>query len=200
MIVEFDFLTADWHIGESRFEIMGRPAYGSQQEMVDDLVAKHNALVKPSDKVLMGGDVCFKEALEFLPQVDRFNGVKTLIRGNHDRDLTDEQLAPYFEHIVPEGEGVELEVGGVLCYATHYPHLARPDRFNLVGHIHSSWKVQKNMLNIGVDVNHMRPLAADRVPFYLSAITGFYDDDVWVAEHPANAGFSDSRGKKGTYF
>jgi calcineurin-like phosphoesterase family protein len=193
------FLTADWHLGEDRFKIMARP-FTTAQEMIDFLVARHNAIVSPEDTVLVVGDVCYQKAPQFLPEVARFNGRKILFRGNHDRVFTDEQLAPYFAEIVPEGDGREYDINGLKCWVTHYPTTGRPDLFNLVGHIHAAWKFQVNMLNVGVDVNHFRPYAMSDVPGAFEAICKFYDKDVWVAYEDVNARHKDARGAKTAYF
>jgi calcineurin-like phosphoesterase family protein len=195
---KFDFFTADWHLGENRFAIMQRP-FKTVKEGNDELVRRHNEVVRPNDRVLVIGDAVYKAAPECLPLVAKFNGVKTLIRGNHDA-LPDSILLHYFEEIIPEGEGIDFEVEGVPCHATHYPTLGVKDRFNLVGHIHGAWKYQLNMLNVGVDANHFAPHHMSQVPFYLKAVTEFYDADVWSAYHAANVSHYDTRGKKTSYF
>lgn len=198
------WITADWHLGEDRFAIMQRP-FKTQEEMVETLIQRHNALVAPDDLVYMVGDVCYQKTPEFLPVVERFNGQKILFRGNHDRGITDDQFRKFFKQIVPEGGAMELEVpdgtGTIKCHVTHYPSRSVPDKFNLVGHIHGAWKYQLNMLNVGVDANHFTPHNLDEaIPFFLKAITEFYDDDVWVAYHAANHPYIGKRGKKGVYF
>jgi calcineurin-like phosphoesterase family protein len=193
------FCVADWHLGEDRFELMGRP-FISQSQMINHLMMEHNSIVTPDDKVIMVGDVCYQKTPEFLSHVARFNGKKILIRGNHDRVFTDEQLKPYFEQIIPEGEGIELIIEGIPCYITHYPTQGRVDRFNLVGHIHSAWKYQLNMFNVGVDVNHFQPVNLNRIPFHFKAVCEFYDNDVWVAYNEINSQFIGKRGKQGRYF
>lgn len=108
---------------------------------------------------------------------------------------------PYFEQIIPEGEGIEIDVVGIKCYITHYPSQARSHLFNLVGHIHSAWRYQLNMFNVGVDANHFAPVDMDKtIPFLLNAITNFYDDDVFAAYNDANTQYRNTRGKKGSYF
>jgi len=195
-----EFITADWHLGEDRFEIMGRPGFEDAQHMVDEFVRFHNELVKPEDKVYVVGDAVNVNTPEFLPQVERFNGEKILFRGNHDRDFTDEKLLKFFSEVIPEGDGLEIEVEGIPCWITHYPTQGRADRFNLVGHIHSAWKVQLNSFNVGVDVNHFRPHVLNKaVPFFHKAITEFYDQDVWVAYQDCNEAFKGERGKPGRY-
>jgi calcineurin-like phosphoesterase family protein len=196
------YITADWHLGEDRFKIMQRIGFLDAQHMVDQLVKWHNEIVRPSDEVIMVGDAVYQNSPEFIHQIARFNGRKMLIRGNHDRAFTNGQLSPYFDEIIPEGEGLYIDglINGVRCYATHYPTRGKMDAFNLVGHIHSAWKVQLNMLNVGVDVNHFRPMSLDKdVPFLFGAIKEFYDDDVWVAYQDVNANHTE-RGKSGCYF
>lgn len=197
------WLTADWHLGEDRFELMGRP-FTSRDEHIDTLIKNHNALVSPEDTVIVVGDVCYQKTPEFLPLVAKFNGKKILIRGNHDKVFTDEQLKPYFSTIYAEGEGIPLLAFDgeqkILCYVTHYPTEGVADAFNLVGHIHGAWKYQLNMFNVGVDVNNFRPVDRDRIAFHFNAITKFYDRDVWVAYDQINADFQGKRGKQNTYF
>lgn len=193
-----NWIVADWHLGEDRFELMGRP-FTTQEEMIVTLRDNHNALVKPEDHVHVVGDVCYQKTPQFLSRVAEFNGKKTLYRGNHDRVFTDAELAPYFETIVSEGDGVEVDIEGIQCYITHYPSQGKERCFNLVGHIHAAWKYQLNSVNIGVDVHHFRPVPLSRIPFFHKAITEFYDADVWVGYNKINASWYNLRGKKNTY-
>ena len=193
------FCVSDWHLGENRFELMCRP-FTTPSEHINTLIRNHNSVVKPDDLVYVNGDVCYQKAPEHLPLVKKFNGRKILVRGNHDKVFTDEQLKPYFDDIITEGDGIELDVNGIPCYITHYPTQGKKDRFNLVGHIHAAWKYQLNCFNVGVDVNHFRPVNINTIPFHFKAICEFYDDDVWVAYDDINVDWLKCRGKPGTYF
>lgn len=193
------WISSDYHLGEDRMEIMGRP-FASGMECVEAMIANHNSVVAPDDEVIVVGDVCYQKHPEFLPHIARFNGKKTLIRGNHDRVFSDSELAPYFQVIIPDGDGMSIQIGQLRCWVTHYPTRGHSNEFNLVGHIHSAWKLQKNMLNVGVDVNHYYPMNLAKVPFYLKAICEFYDEDVWVGYNDINASWKDKRGKPGSYF
>lgn len=205
--MENTWITADWHHGETRLELMNRP-YKSAVEMFFNIREKHNALVSPEDRVIVVGDAISKAAnnpMKWLNMVKQLNGVKTLIRGNHDDQFSTEQLEDVFDIVVPEGNGIEIDapvVGGepIHCYATHYPTQGRADRFNIVGHVHAAWKFQLNSMNVGVDCNHFRPVSIKDIPFFYKAICEFYDNDVWVANHPVNSSYIGVRGKKGTYF
>ena len=196
------WLTADWHLGEGRFDLMQRP-FKTILEHNKTIIDRHNEVVKKDDLVYVVGDVVYQKAAEpdlVMRWLNHMNGRKILIRGNHDRVFSDEQFAPYFESVIPDGEGLELEIEGIPCYITHYPTQGRADRFNLVGHIHGAFKFQLNMLNVGVDVHHFRPVNFKEIPFYLRAITEFYDNDVWIAYNEINSRYIDSRGKRSAYF
>lgn len=194
------WLTGDLHLGEDRMEIMMRP-FKSPQEHVDYLVEKFNELVAPDDHLIINGDMVNKNKPEFLSQCSRFNGIKTLVRGNHDEPYTNDDFKPYFDKIIAHGDGIELMVGDIPCYITHYPTQGRTDRFNLVGHIHSAWKFQLNSFNVGVDCNHFRPHDLEKmVPFAYNAICNAYDADVWAAYNDINKNYEQSRGQKTTYF
>ena len=198
------FFTADWHLSETRLEIMSRDIFASPEHMNESLINLHNinSKVKKNDEVYVIGDVIFRDANveETLPLIERFNGRKILIRGNHDRHITDEQFSPFFEEIIPEGEGIEMMIGDITCYLTHYPTRGKKFKYNLVGHIHGAWKHQLNMLNVGVDVHHFCPVNEKFVSKYFTAITEYYDEDVWVAYNEINSRYRNNRGKKGTYF
>ncbi len=199
------WFTSDWHLGESRMQVMCRPFFDNEKgsatmNMIETIRNNHNSMVAEDDIVYVIGDCCNKNTPEFLDYADQFNGVKILIRGNHDVSLSDEDFLKVFEEVIPEGKGVDLDLNGLSVYLTHYPTQSKSDVFNLVGHIHGAWKVQLNMLNVGVDAHHFRPISADDVAFYYKAICEFYDRDVFVAYHEVNASYRDIRSKQSSYF
>lgn len=194
------WLTADWHLGEDRFELMGRP-FKSVEEHIDVLVDRHNSVVNEDDELIVIGDAVYQKAPQYIEHVKRFKAArKTLIRGNHDRVFDDETLSKYFDIVISEGEGLAAQFQGISCWLTHYPSQGKSDLFNLVGHIHATWKYQLNMFNVGVDVNHFYPVSGDKISFHFDAVTRFYDADVWIAYSNLNAPYHGLRGKQTTYF
>ena len=196
------FITSDWHLGDNRFKRLRREEFKDDKDMVDSLVKNHNELVEPNDLVIVVGDVQFDQAEEnWLHHVERFNGNKILIRGNHDRIFEDSDFKPYFMEIFEEGSGLDIKVGDIDCWATHHPSCSRIDRFNLVGHIHDLWKIQLNMLNVGIDVHHFRPVDLDdMVPHMHKYICNYFDSDVFAAYHPVNMRYYEHRGTQKAYF
>ena len=193
------WFTSDWHIGDTRVNMLRRP-FVNEDEMFFKLKDEHNKLVHPNDTVYVLGDVCFRKAKHVLSAVNDFNGKKILVRGNHDRDTSDEEFLVYFDQVIAEGEGLEIEYKNINFYLTHYPTTTRQDIFNLVGHIHDAWKFQPNMINVGVDVNHFRPVNAGEIIYFYNAIMTHFDQDIWSAYLPQNTTHFEQRGKKTSYF
>ncbi len=77
------FFTSDWHFGDERVEILGRP-FADTYEMTERIVSEYNAVVGPDDLVYVIGDVLSTQTVETLDVVGRLNGRKILIKGNHD--------------------------------------------------------------------------------------------------------------------
>jgi calcineurin-like phosphoesterase family protein len=190
-----EFATADWQLGDPRLRILGRP-FKTVLEMRDKLVRVHNSIVKPNDTVYVAGDSISRYTPECLEDLNLFNGIKILARGNHERRYSDAELRRYFVEIYPDGEGIELEIDGLKCWLTHYPTCGRKDRFNLVGHVHSAWKYQLNMMNVGVDVHHLAPVNLKDIPWHFNTICNRLDRDIWAAYEDVNAAFKDERGLK----
>lgn len=192
-----NFFTSDWHLGDPRLDILRRP-FDSPEEMAEHIVREHNKIVGPEDTIYVIGDAFTKTAFPTGNALERMNGIKILIKGNHDVHA-DKAYVDWFDVVVPDGGGIELEIDGIDCWLTHYPTQSRADKFNLVGHVHGIWRVAKNALNVGVDVHHFRPLSEKDVRFFFDANCKYYDDDAWIFNHSAMTPHND-RGQTGSYF
>jgi calcineurin-like phosphoesterase family protein len=195
------WLTSDWHLGQYRFDLMLRP-FKNPDDHNNTLIHNYNSVVKPDDIVIVVGDCIFKQKPEYFDLLEKFNGHKVLIRGNHDRIFSDEQFSKYFYQIIPEGEGIDIDIESIPCYITHYPNCGKPDKFNLVGHVHDAWKYQLNMFNVGVDTNYLTPLNLNLIPVHFKTICNMCDEDIWIAyNQELNAKFyHNGRGKNVHYF
>lgn len=94
------------------------------------LIERHNSVVKPQDKWYCLGDVAMNHK-KFLSKIERFNGHKRLVLGNHDAASSKEYLK-YFEELY------SIRVLDHIAF-THIPiHPESLGRFtaNVHGHIH----------------------------------------------------------------
>jgi len=177
------YFTSDWHLNEKRigdFNPFFRP-FKSITEQNDTILGNLNETVQPDDELYHLGDVAMDE--EGIKLLDRIRCKKRiLIVGNYDEDKLD-KLTKYFDSLKRE---MDLKVGDVDCYLNHYPVKGVVDRFNITGHIHSLWKVKPNMVNVGVDAWHFRPVSEKEILFVHNAIVkGYYDANVFVGCNPA---------------
>jgi calcineurin-like phosphoesterase family protein/nucleoside 2-deoxyribosyltransferase len=175
------FFTSDQHFGDDRFNLFYRP-FTSVEEQNEELIERWNSVVKPDDIVYHLGDFAFTDdALEI---VKRLNGEIHLIKGNYDDPRPHERLEELFTS-VSESMLCVLK-NGVTVYLNHYPMNAEDDMFNIVGHIHGLWKVQRNMINVSCDAWHFYPVSEDQIIFAMNAINKFYDMNVFAGEIEAN--------------
>lgn len=81
------WFTSDLHFGHVnilKYMRQQRP-FSSLEEMADEIIERHNELVAENDTVYILGDLSMGKVVDNVPIVQRMNGKKTLIPGNHDR-------------------------------------------------------------------------------------------------------------------
>lgn len=175
------FFTSDTHFDDDRFNLFYRP-FKTIQEQEDYLVDKWNSVVGPKDEVFHIGD--FATTDRGLEVIKRLNGKIHLVLGNYDDPRPRKKLDELFASVVEKGD-LKLKNGEVV-HLNHYPAKAVSDKFNIVGHIHSLWKVQRNSINVGCDAWNLTPVSEDEVIFCMNAIRKFYDINVFAGEVTAN--------------
>lgn len=159
------YVTGDLHLGHD--EIIGyckRP-YPNVKVMDRTITKDHNNIVTDDDDVYIIGDFSLKTAqyrgtLE--NYVQKLNGRLHLILGNHD--IKDAWL--YCEIGFWSVHAPYLEVDEFVL--AHDPALSQIDRSRpfLCAHVHDLFVLQKNVLNVGVDI-WGKPLSLDFVRQYL---------------------------------
>lgn len=139
------FVVSDHHFGHTnsweKFKLPNgdplRP-FTSNDEMNETMIERHNAKVKEHDTVYFLGDVVINR--KHLHLVQRLNGRKILIRGNHDIFGDDDYREVGFEQI----HGVRVFVDKFIL--SHIP--LHPDcvsgrfRVNVHGHLHANQIMQ----------------------------------------------------------
>jgi calcineurin-like phosphoesterase family protein len=132
------FLVSDTHFGHAgvcRFMrndgVTKLRPWNSPEDMDEAMVKAWNETVGPKDKVYHLGDVVINR--KALPIMERLNGDKVLIRGNHDI-FRDEEYRKYFREL----RAYHVMNGMIL---SHIPiHTESLGRFgvNIHGHTHSN--------------------------------------------------------------
>lgn len=182
------WFTSDQHFDhENVIKYCNRP-FSSKEEMNEIIINNYNILVKPNDIVYHLGDfaMAFKPVQLIAP---RLMGKKHLILGNHDhahpshRKFKKEPNRWARFYLNSGFESVELsktlEVNDLRILLSHFPYKNlepgeyglkhvqyRPDNGGLPllhGHVHQAWKINNNMINVGVDVWDYKPIHIDQL-------------------------------------
>ena len=157
-----DFFTADLHFGHNNVinfkNTDGTKArdFATVQDMEDAMVQMHNEIVKPTDKVYMLGDIAFNQ--RGLDKVKQMNGIKILVKGNHDQL----KLNKYLD-VFKDVRGCHVMNGLVF---THIPiHIDQLGRFgcNVHGHLHMNRvmqgdKIDPRFLCVSVEHTALKPI------------------------------------------
>lgn len=183
------WFTSDWHLGDDRFGIQnltGKPntfyrdfnTKDEQDKTISRNLTKSDFV--DGDELYHLGDVLYltaDDSLRYMQIVrdtfpkSRFN----LIIGNYDDDKLD-ILGNYFDTMQ---KSWIVDIKDREYDLNHYPAKCIDKEFSITGHVHGLWKVQKNMINVGVDAWHFKPVSEDEIDFCRTACEKYYDKNVF---------------------
>jgi calcineurin-like phosphoesterase family protein len=165
------FIVSDTHFGHAnicRFMHEGskiRP-WDNMEEHDAALMERWNAVVSPSDKVYHLGDVCISR--RSLSILERLNGEKILIRGNHDIF----KIGDYTKHF-KDVRAFHVLNGCVFTHAPIHPSCLEKFGCNVHGHTHVNFVKRPSdiggmerdpaYLNVCVEHTDFSPIPLDEV-------------------------------------
>ena len=167
------FLVSDTHFGHAgvcRFTCDDgvtkiRP-WTDPDEMDEEMVKRWNETVKPNDKVYHLGDVVINRRC--LRILNRLNGDKVLIKGNHDIFKLGD-YTPYFRDI----RGYHVMNNMILSHIPVHPESFGRFRANIHGHLHQrrvlrpapygGQEVDPRYFNVSVEQIDFRPILFEEV-------------------------------------
>lgn len=157
---------SDTHFSTDKTRVKTCRPFDSASEMDNEMIKQWNKVIKKNDIVYHLGDF---GNLDILPKL---NGRIRLIMGNHERkqNLTKQDLLKAGFEQVFEYNAV-INANGRLINMVHEPSKHNPSMFNLFGHIHDMCMIKPYGVNVGVDVNHYRPMSYEKMDYY-SNLTG----------------------------
>jgi calcineurin-like phosphoesterase family protein len=136
---------------------LARPGYEDVIHMNEQLISRWNSRVRPIDHVYHLGDVGFGSSTKVRETVLRLNGIKRLVRGNHDNHTTKQYLAMGFEEI----HGLKLCFDLWLTHAPIHPNCMGKALGNVHGHIHALPSPPGPYLNVCVEHNAGLPVSLE---------------------------------------
>lgn len=157
------WFTADTHFSHSNIIKYSNRPFASKFEMDSKLIENWNMKIGQDDTVYHLGDFCFANEKEGQSILDRLNGKKHLIIGNHDKSgvkLNGWETVEHYKEINIDGQFI------VLChYAMRVWNKSHHGAWMLYGHSHGSLPDDPNALSfdVGVDCHKFQPLNMDDV-------------------------------------
>jgi len=159
------FFSSDYHLGHHRIiQYDGRP-FNDVAHMNEHIIASHNMFIDTSDDFYFLGDFSFNNSRteEYL---QRLNGQKFFIKGNHDGPRTIKLLEKYGTYLGGLHEIIVNNQSIVLChYAMRTWRGSHKGTWQLYGHSHGSLPDNPNSLSIDVGINchNYKPLSFNEV-------------------------------------
>lgn len=155
------WFTSDTHFGHEKILTLGagRP-FSSVEEMDETLVRNWNKRVRKDDLVFHLGDFAFADHQLYL---QRLNGQKRLIRGNHDHSNRINKAKGW----ATVDDLLDFKIGEqklVLChYALRTWRASGKGSINLHGHSHGNLPGDSQQIDVGVDPWGFRPISFDEI-------------------------------------
>lgn len=176
------WFTSDEHYGHNNIIEYSKRPFRDVDHMQDELIYRHNHVVKPSDFVWHLGDFSLKigSVFEVLHQL---NGIHFLIMGNHDRchpcqKNHEDWRKVYLQYFASVDESFMLAMGPAGATLLHHmpyrsdgPKEEKHAKYRpkdeggwlLHGHVHEQWKIKDKMINVGVDQWDFAPVSTDEL-------------------------------------
>lgn len=144
------YITSDLHFYHEKIMTFcpnTRP-WKDKNEMNEALIRHWNDLVGPDDVIFHLGDFSFSGMEATKKVLDRLNGHKIFIRGNHCKKVTPKLDVEWYDYLEVNFEGTKV------CMM-HYPiaswNCAGRGSVMLHGHTHGTYKAKGRIMDVGFD-------------------------------------------------
>lgn len=150
------FFTADEHLGHANIIKYTKRPFTSVQEMDEEIIKRHNEVVRPNDNVIHAGDFALVPKEKVREYWSRLNGNHCFLRGSHDRWM-DHRYQEIWEKTI-QGQKV------VIChYAMRTWAASHWNSWHLYGHSHGNLSPIGKSWDIGVDTNNFYPYSFEQI-------------------------------------
>ena len=189
------YFTSDLHFGHKNILRYDNRPFATVEEMDAELIERWNKKVTPKDIVYVLGDIGWYTSDRLGKIIEKLNGHKILIVGNHDKGVLGPTAALCFDSI---HSYLEIKVDGRLVVLSHFPILFYNHQhhggYMLYGHVHNSaeWNMVENykkeiqrlgipcnLYNVGCMLWNYEPVSLDEIisdPRFQPAATEGVDD------------------------
>ena len=170
------WFTSDTHFFHRNSIFHNNRPYKTVEEMNENLIKNWNRCVKSTDEIYHLGDFSWKTSPTMMKELlEKLNGKKHLILGNHDNEKMIQHLNMF--ESVTNYKRILLDGYRVILF--HYP-IADFDcmyhkSIHLYGHVHNNPclidmldKEKYYAYNVGVDTNNYQPISFEEIKIKLN--------------------------------
>lgn len=166
------FFYSDPHFGHKNVIGYSNRPYRDVIEMSRAFIVNYNRVVPPDGICIWVGDSFFCPKSVAKAIMRKLNGKKILVMGNHDKNMF-QMMRLGFDFAC---YSLKLNIGHKPVTVCHYPwrhnydpnykyydrcpiqQLTAREEWLIHGHVHNEWKINDNMINVGVDVWNYTPV------------------------------------------
>ena len=161
------YISADCHFSHwNIIKYCNRP-FKSVGEMNDTIIKNFNSVIKPDDIFYNLGDFCMGDKYDYIASlINRLNGRKVFIRGNHDKVKILNQLKE--DKLIEDWHDIfATYINGQYIVMCHYPmrswDKSSHGSWHTFGHVHSRFDNNNYGLScdVGVDSWNYFPVSFD---------------------------------------
>ena len=168
------YCTSDWHFFHNNPFIYEPRGFSSVEEMNETIIKNHNNIVKEDDIIYCLGDCMLNDNQKGMECINRLNGHKKIILGNHCTN-TRIELYKTLPNTEVLGYADIIKYNGYHFYLSHYPTITsdhdedRPLKqiiLSLHGHTHDRRKFYQDnptMYNVALDAHNNTPVSIDQI-------------------------------------
>lgn len=172
------YFSADPHYFHPKIILYEQRPFKNVEEMNEVFIENHNRKVPKNGHIYYVGDFSFGTPEQTCKLLDRLNGKKYMVLGNHDKVIKkNQEVRSKFEWVK---DYYMLRHNELKIVLFHYPiavwDCKHHGSIHLYGHVHSNKDNHHPLLvelgnayNVGVDVNNYEPVSLEEV---LSKING----------------------------
>lgn len=148
------FFTSDLHLNHANILKYTQRPWTDGETMNQGIVDIWNETVSSQDTIYILGDIHFGSADKLDPILRQLNGIKYLVRGNHDLEKVylKPQIQSQFGWI---RDYHEMTIEGQFIVMSHYPFKVwnknHYGSWNLHGHSHGGLEPEGKQLDVGID-------------------------------------------------
>jgi calcineurin-like phosphoesterase family protein len=144
---------SDTHFGHNNVAI--HRGFKDAEEMDNHIISNWNSVISKKDVVWMLGDITMEKGDYSI--LDRLNGIKKIVLGNHDMPNHSKRLLGYTGSLAG---AVKLR-GCILTHIPIHPQELREFKLNIHGHVHQNTIPDSRYINVSCEAIGYTPVELD---------------------------------------